>query len=104
MTKMEARTPQSRGGGDENMVGPPYQIRRVGPCSAAGVASKPKPGLHRVLKLAIARLVPEVSGKDRGPRMQGGRALDGQNANRIDVCFWHKADMAIALIDVRFWG
>ena len=21
-----------------------------------------------------------------------------------DVCFWHKADMAIALHDVRFWG
>jgi len=21
-----------------------------------------------------------------------------------NVCFWHKADMAIALRDVRFWG
>ncbi|MGC2075093.1 MAG: hypothetical protein WA728_03475, partial [Xanthobacteraceae bacterium] len=21
-----------------------------------------------------------------------------------DVCFWHKADIPIALLDVRFWG
>jgi hypothetical protein len=31
----------------------------------------------------------------------------GKNNNlpgRTDVRFWHKADMAIALNDVRFWG
>jgi hypothetical protein len=24
--------------------------------------------------------------------------------NTINVCFWHKADMTIGSIDVRFWG
>ena len=23
---------------------------------------------------------------------------------QMDVCFWHKADIATALNDVRFWG
>ena len=23
---------------------------------------------------------------------------------RLDVCFWHKADMLNALTNVRFWG
>ena len=22
----------------------------------------------------------------------------------VDVCFWHKADIAAVLINVRFWG
>jgi hypothetical protein len=27
----------------------------------------------------------------------------GSGHRRRNVCFWHKADMAIALHDVRFW-
>jgi hypothetical protein len=36
------------------------------------MASKPKPGLHRVLKLAIARLVPVVREKIEGRRCRAG--------------------------------
>ena len=27
-----------------------------------------------------------------------------RGALQINVCFWHKADMASVLNDVRFWG
>src|SRR5262249_52512198 len=69
---MEARAPQSRGGGEENVVGPPCQIRQGRAVQRGGGASKPKPALHRVLKLAIARLVPVVREKIEGRRCRAG--------------------------------
>jgi uncharacterized protein (DUF302 family) len=48
-----------------------------------------------------ARSTVESAGEYRGHRNISGH---GRRVVQADVCFWHKADMAIALQDVRFWG
>src|SRR5262249_51038659 len=37
-------------------------------------------------------------------RGHAGSADTGRLAGWLNVCFWHKADIAAVLIHVRFWG
>jgi predicted metal-dependent enzyme (double-stranded beta helix superfamily) len=66
-------------------------------------------GLHDATRTSVRRRTGEACVRRsqralRSKQTHWCELIFDLGGTRTDVCFWHKADMAIALSDVRLWG